>query len=47
MTTRSAIATHMVLDELFAGGGVFAAFGRLKSLVMVLVLLNHKRAKKR
>jgi hypothetical protein len=46
MTTRSAIATHMVFDELFAGG-VFAAFGRLKSLVMVLLLLDHKRAMKR
>ncbi len=46
MTTRSAIATHMVFDELFAGG-VFTAFGRLKSLVMVLLLLTAKRARKR
>ncbi len=45
MTTRSAIATHMVFEELFAGG-VFAAFGRLKSLVMVLLLLSDKRARK-
>ena len=45
MTTRSAIATHMVFEELFAGG-VFAAFGRLKSLVMVLLLLSGKRARK-
>jgi hypothetical protein len=36
----------MVFDELFAGG-VFAAVGRLKSLVMVLLLLTEKRARKR
>ncbi len=40
-TTKRAIATHMVLDELL-GGGVLTVFGRLKSFVMVLVLLNTK-----
>lgn len=40
-TTKRAIATHMVLDELFAGG-VLTVFGRLRSFVMVLVLLNTK-----
>lgn len=44
--TKRATTIHIAIDELF-GGGLFIAFGRLKSLVMIFHLLTEERLKPR
>jgi hypothetical protein len=39
MITSRATTTHVVFDDVF-GDGLFKASGRLKSLVMILLLLT-------